>query len=436
MSEKMRESTWDRHGVIGGLLKDIALPKMARVRQVFDSSRITDIPAAVREQVARPEIRGRVRKGARIAVTVGSRGIANLPVLVRALVGAIREAGGDPFVVPAMGSHGGATAEGQLEVLAGMGVCEEAIGAPIRASMDTVVAGRTPEGKPVYLDRIASQADGIVVFGRIKPHTAFRGPHESGLYKMMAIGLGNQRGAEAVHAEGFGRMGANVPAYARVTLATGKIVFGMAVVENAFDDTCLVEAMPPDQIAVREPVLLEESKRLMPHLKFDPVDVLVCDQIGKNFSGDGMDPNITASYITPYATGGPRVERYVILDLSEESHGNAIGTGVAHFTTKRVFDKTDFDATYPNALTCRVVLGARMPLVVATDRMAIQGAVYTVTEGDASRPRIVRIANTSHVDEIEVSENLLDEARGRSDIEILEGPRDWPFDGDGNLFPA
>jgi hypothetical protein len=436
MSAKVRESKWDRHGVIAGLLQDIPLPRMARVRQIFDKSRIEDIPRAVAEQMSKPEIRARVRRGARIAITVGSRGIANLLVLARSIVSSIRQAGGDPFIVPAMGSHGGATAEGQLEVLAGMGVCEKEVGAPIRASMDTVVAGKTPQGKPVYLDRIASEADGIVVFGRIKPHTAFRGPHESGLYKMIAIGLGNQRGAEAVHAEGFGRMAANVPAYARVTLATGKILFGVAVVENAFDDTCRVEAMLPEQIATREPVLLEESKRLMPHLKFDPIDVLVCDQIGKNFSGDGMDPNITASYITPYATGGPRVERYVILDLSEETHGNAIGTGVAHFTTKRVFDKTDFDATYPNALTCRVVLGARMPLVVASDRLAIQGAIYTVTDGDPGRPRIVRIANTSHVDEIEISEALLDEARRRDDIEILEEPREWPFDREGNLFPA
>ncbi len=436
MSEKVRESSWDRHGVIAGLLKDIPVPKMARVRQIFDKRRIEDIPRAVSEQIAKPEIRSRIRNGAKIAITAGSRGIANLPVLVRSIVASVRQAGGDPFVVPAMGSHGGATAEGQLEVLAGMGVTEAAVGAPIRSSMDTVVIGKTPEGKPVYLDRIASQADGIIVFGRVKPHTAFRGRHESGLFKMMAIGLGNQKGAEAVHATGFGRMAANVPAYARVTLASGKVLFGVAVVENAFDDTCLIEAIAPEKIEGREPVLLDESRRLMPHLKLDPIDVLVCDQIGKNFSGDGMDPNITASYVTPYATGGPKVERYVILDLSEETHGNAIGTGVAHFTTKRVFDKTDFDATYPNALTCRVVIGARMPLVLATDKLALQAAIYTITDGDGSRPRIVRIANTSHVDVIDISEGLLAAARERSDIEILEGPRDWPFDRNGNLFPV
>lgn len=431
----MRDSTWDRHGVIGGLLRDVALPRMARVRQVFDTSRITDIPGAVREQLAGAAVRARLPKGARLAVTVGSRGIANLALLVRSLVDALRQSGCVPFVVPAMGSHGGATPQGQVDLLAAIGVTESSVGAPIRSSMDTVIVGRTPAGKPVYLDRIASEADGIVVFGRVKPHTCFRGRYESGLSKMIAIGLGNRKGAEAVHAEGFGRMADNVPAYAQVTLASGKVVLGVAVVENALDETCLIEAMAPERIPDREPELLEEAKRLMAHLKFDSIDVLVCDQIGKDFSGDGMDPNITASYVTPYATGGPRVERYVVLDLSEGTGGNALGAGVAHFTTKRVFDKTDFDATYPNALTARIVLGAKMPLVLATDRLAIQAAVYTITDGDPLRPRIVRIPNSAHVEVIGISEALLPEAQGRPDLEILDEPRPLPFDAAGNLFP-
>jgi hypothetical protein len=301
--------------------------------------------------------------------------------------------------------------------------------------MDTVTIGRTPAGRPVYLDRIASEADGIVVFGRVKPHTCFRGRYESGLLKMMAVGLGNQRGAEAVHAQGFRRMADNVPDYAHVTLASGRIALGVAVVENALDETCLVEAMTPERIPDREPELLVEARRLMAHIKLDPIDVLVCDQIGKDFSGDGMDPNITGSYITPYASGGPQVERYVVLDLSDGTRGNALGTGVAHFTTKRVFDKTDFDATYPNALTSRIVLGARMPLVLATDRLAIQAAIYTITDGDPSRPRIVRIPNSAHVEVIEISEALLPEARERGDVEILEEPRPLPFDRAGNLIP-
>jgi hypothetical protein len=435
MGGRVRDSVWDRHGVVAGLLRDVGVPLVSRVRQVFDTSRIADIPAEVRAQIGRPEIRARLRPGARLAITVGSRGIANLPLLVRSIAEALRAQGCSPFVVPAMGSHGGATAEGQLALLAGMGVTEPSVGVPIRSSMETVVVGRTAAGRPVHLDRIASEADGIVVFGRIKPHTAFRGPHESGLLKMIAIGLGKRQGAEAVHAQGFGRMSDNVPDYARVTLSSGKIALGLAVVENALDQTSLIEAITAERIMDREPELLEIARHSMPHLKLDPIDVLVCDRIGKDFSGDGMDPNITGSYSTPYATGGPRVERYVVLDLSEETHGNALGAGMAHFTTKRLFDKTDFDASYPNALTCRVVVGARMPLVLATDRLAIQAAIYTVTDGDASRPRIVRIPDTSHVELIEISEALLPEARDRGDLQILEAPRPLPFDAAGNLLP-
>jgi hypothetical protein len=431
----MRDSAWDRHGVIGGLLRNVLVPRMAPVRQVFDTSRVADIPATVRRELAKPDVRGRLRAGARLAIAVGSRGISNLPLLVRSLVDALRGAGCLPFIVPAMGSHGGATPEGQAELLAGMGVTEGSVGAPIWSSMDTVVVGRTSSGKPVYLDRIASEADGIVLLGRIKPHTAFRGRYESGLLKMIAVGLGNQRGAEAVHAEGFRRMADTMPDYARVTLASGRIVLGVAVVENALDETCLIEAIAAERVPDREPELLDMARRLMAHIKLDPIDVLVCDRIGKDYSGDGMDPNVTGSFITPYATGGPRVERYVVLDLSDATQGNATGLGVAHFTTKRVFDKTDFDATYPNALTCRIALGARMPLVLATDRLAIQAAIYTVTDGDASRPRIVRIQNTSHVEVIEISEALLPEARGRGDLEILDEPRPLPFDAAGNLLP-
>ena len=434
MSEKLRDSRWDRHGVIAGMLENVAIPPMARVRQVFDKSRIADLTAAVRGELSRGEVAGTVHRGARVAVTVGSRGIANLPALVRPLLDGLRDLGAEPFIVPAMGSHGGATAEGQLEVLAGMGVTEEAMGVPIRASMDTVVLGRSEDGKPVYMDRIASEADGIVVFGRIKPHTAFRGLYESGMFKMMAIGMGNQRGAEAVHAEGFKNMGHNVPAYARVVLEKAPILFGLAVVENAFDDTCRVVAMTRDEIPEREPQLLRESKALMPHIKFDPMDVLMIDEIGKNHSGDGQDPNITAAYITPYASGGPEVQRYVILDVSDESHGNAIGAGVAHISTKRLFDKIDFDATYPNALTCRVVIGARVPTIMANDRLALQAALYTCVEIDPDHPRIVRIANTSHIDEIMISEALMDEARARDDVEVLSEPAPLAFDAEGNLF--
>jgi hypothetical protein len=434
MSVRLRDSQWDRKGIIEGMLRDIPIPPMARIRQIFPDNGIKDIPAAVRAELARPEIRACVPKGARIAITVGSRGIANLSVLVRSLVQEVRAAGGEPFVVPAMASHGGATAEGQREILAGMDVTEEAVGAPIEASMDTVAIGETRDGKTVHLDRVAWEADGIIVFGRVKPHTAFRGPHESGLYKMMAIGMGNQVGAEQVHGEGFGKMAHNVPAYAEVVMAKARILFGVAVVENAFDDTCRVEAVVPDRITERDAALLKEARDLMPTIKLETMDVLVIDQLGKNFSGDGIDPNISGAYITPYASGGPQVQRYVVLDVSDESHGNVLGAGVCHFSTKRLFDKADFDAYYPNALTSRVVLGARIPLILANDRLAFQAALYTCVDHDPANPRVVRIPNTSHIGEIMISEAMVPEARDRDDIEILEEPRPLPFDEQGNLF--
>jgi len=434
MSVQNRDSQWDRRGVISGILKGVSIPMMARVKQKFNSERISDIQAAVKAEVAASRVFERIKTGNRIAITVGSRGIANLEILVRSLVTEVRRFGGKPFIVPAMGSHGGATADGQTAILSSMGVTEQNIGAPIRSSMDTVKIGKNAEGKPVYMDRFAAEADGVIVFNRVKSHTAFRGACESGLMKMMVIGLGNQQGAEAVHAESFGRMAYNVCSYGAAVLGCGKVLFGLAAIENAFDETSRLIALSPEQIPEREPELLREAKDLMPRIMFDSFDVLIVDRIGKNFSGDGMDPNITASYATPYAGGGPNIERYVVLDLTEETHGSAIGVGMADFTTKRLFDKIDFDETYPNALTSRVTGVAKIPLVLTNDRLAIQAAIYAITAGAPDNPRIVRIANTSHLAEIEISEALMEEALENPDIEIVQEPRFLSFDAHGNLF--
>ena len=266
-----------------------------------------------------------------------------------------------------MGSHGGATAKGQKEMLEGLGVTEEYVGAPIYSSMEVVHVGDTVDGKKVFIDKYAAESDGIIVAGRVKPHTAFRGEYESGIYKMMAIGLGKQKGAEETHEEGFGRMAYNVVTYGDTILKNAPILFGLAFIENAFDDTAIIEAVEKDKIAQREPELLEIAKSLMPAIEIKDFDVLIVDQIGKNFSGDGMDPNITATYCTPYASGGPVVQRYVVLDLSEETHGNALGAGMADLGTKRLFDKIDFDAAYPNALTCTVLMGAKVPVIMKND---------------------------------------------------------------------
>ena len=433
MNPANEKRQWDRDGVLEGMLSPIQLPKMARVRQKFNSDRIEDIPAAVAREFERPEISGTILPGAEIAITAGSRGVANIPQIIRSLVANVKRYGGKPFIVPAMGSHGGATAAGQKEMLEGLGVTEEYVGAPIRSSMETVHIGDTKDGKPVFMDKIAAASDGIIVAGRVKPHTSFRGTYESGIYKMMAIGLGKQKGAEECHAEGFGRMAYNVVTYGETILKNAPILFGFAIIENAFDDTAIVEAIEKDRITEREPELLETARSLMPSIGIRDIDILIVDKIGKNFSGDGMDPNITATYNTPYASGGPTVQRYVVLDLSDETHGNAIGAGMADFATKRLFEKIDFDAAYPNALTCTVLLGARVPVIMKNDEMAFKAAIYTCVGIDKKHPRIVRIANTSHIDTIMVSEALEEEVSRHPALELLEQFKEIDFDKEGNL---
>jgi len=272
---------------------------MARAKQTFEDNRLKDIPGTIAKEFQKPEIASRIKPGMRIAITSGSRGIAHIAEITKEIVKQIQKLGGKPFIFPAMGSHGGATAEGQREVLESYGITKKTMGVPIVSSMETVVIGHTPEGKPVYIDKNAHEADGLDVVGRIKPHTAFRGTWESGLLKMMVIGMGKQKGAESCHDEGFGRMAHNVEVYADVIMAKTNILFGVGIVENAFDDTYLIEAILPSQFKKREAELLELAKNLMPKILIPKFDILIVDRIGKNFSGDGADPNITGTYATP-----------------------------------------------------------------------------------------------------------------------------------------
>jgi hypothetical protein len=434
MDERAHQGAWDRQGVLRAILDPVLLPRMATIRQRFADNGIKDIPAVVAKEMARPEIAAAIRPGMSIAVTAGSRGIANIAMILREVISAARARGAHPFVFPAMGSHGGATEEGQRLLLEGYGITERSVGAPIRATMETRVIGTTDQGYPVHIDRFAAEADGIIVVGRIKPHTAFHGTYESGLMKMMAIGMGKQKGAETCHAAGFGRFTHIVPSFGRTILANAKILFGLAIVENSLDETYRIEAIAGHAIESREPALLAEARRLMPTIPFAEFDVLVVDTIGKNFSGDGADPNVTGTYCTPYASGGPRIQRYVVLDVSEESHGNSLGVGMADITTARLLGKTDYDAMYSNALTNRVLNNIRIPLVMQNDRLALQAAVFTCIDIDTLRPRIVRISNTSHIDTFSVSEALLEEARANASIEVLESPGVLVFNQEGNLF--
>ncbi len=422
--------------MIDTLLDPIPLPRVVPVRQRFDRPTVADpaaeLTAGLREKGA---LKG-IRRGMSVAVTVGSRGISNQPLLVKTLIRELRAAGAEPFIIPAMGSHGGATAEGQRSMLEGMGFTEAAMGAPIRSSMDTVTIGTSANGLPVYIDRNAAEADGIVIINRIKPHVAFRGPYESGLMKMLAIGLGKQKGADICHELGFGRMAENIPAIGRVTLASGRILFAVGTLENAYHETCRVEVLRADEVEAREPVLQEEAKRLAPRLHIDALDVLVIDEIGKDISGTGFDTNVVGRYHTPYISGGPSITRVAVLDITDVSHGNGNGLGIVDFTTRRAHEKFDFENTYPNSLTSTVPASVKLPMVLKNDRQAIQAAVKTCNILDKRTVRLARIKNTISLGGILISENLLEEARKNPYLELDPGarPAEFPFDENGNIL--
>jgi len=420
--------------VVSELVKNVELPKMVKIRQRFSREKIEDIPAEVRGQLSRPEIEGNIRPGMSIAVTSGSRGIANIALITREIVSFVKSKGAHPFIIPAMGSHGGATAEGQSMILRDYGITEETMGCPLRATMQTVHIGYTDEGHTVLIDRYAAEADAIIAVGRIKPHTGYRGPYESGIMKMLAIGISKQEGAEVCHESGFKNMHRMVPLFGSAILKHSNVIFGVGIVENAYEDTCKIVSMTPQEIIDKEPVLLDEAKAMMPQIMIPETDVLVVDEIGKNYSGDGMDPNITGTFCTPYATGGMKSQHVVVLDLSKETHGNAIGLGLADATTRRAYEKMDFEKTYPNSITSTVLSGSRIPMVMASDKEAIAVAIKACNEIDKSNVRLVRINNSLHVDEIYISVAHLDEAKLHPDIEVISGPEPWPFDENGNLW--
>lgn len=403
--------------VSGGL--NFPFPSGAYVRQKFEGPRIDRVAEVVRRQLSRPELAGRIRSGMRIAVGVGSRGIKCIYEVTKAAVDFLKERGAEPFIVPTMGSHGGATPEGQLEVLREYGITPESLGVPFEASMEVVLLGETPSGAPVYFSRPALEADGIIPIGRVKAHTAFRGPVESGIYKMLAIGFGKHKGAATLHSFGFARFAQLIPEVGETILAKAPIICGIAIVENAREEPALIEALAPHEIAHREPQLLELAKKWMSRILFDEFDVLIVDEIGKNISGDGMDPNVTGRFFLPFMSGGPKVQKIAVLDLTEETHGNANGIGAADVTTQDVLDKLDFFQTYTNAITSTVLSVAKLPIVMPTKRSAVALALKTLNGVSPQQARVVRIKNTLELEEIWISDPLLAEAQGRSDIEVI-----------------
>ncbi len=385
-----------------------SLPQLRRATQIFPRPRLHD-PRAVTHAAVRARLTEiGATPGARVAIGVGSRGIRDIVPIVQATVAACREAGLAPFIVPAMGSHGGGTPAGQQAVLAHLGITAESAGAPVVSATEVTVIGVTDAGIPVSFDRAALDADFIVPINRVKPHTDFAGTHESGLCKMLAIGFANHAGCSRIHQEGFARFHAVIPAVAALILRTLPVAFGVAIVENAYDETCLVEAIPRDAILAREAELLQIAYANMARLYFDHIDVLVVEEIGKNISGAGMDPNIigrTAGGMLPgYA--GPAITRIVVGALTAAGYGNAIGIGEADFTTERLAGQMDRTATYANAIAAGVPESARLPIVLPTLDDAVRAALQTSGVDDWPQAAIVRIKNTLQLDTIWVSDAL------------------------------
>ncbi len=414
----------------------VAIPRFALISQELPAQTVTDIPAEIHRELQRIGLQDRIKPGARIGITVGSRGVYQIALILRTVVDEVKNLGGQSFLIPAMGSHGGATAEGQIEVLKNLGVTEESVGAPILSSMEVVRIGSTDSGVPVHLDKYASEADGIIVIGRVKPHTDFHGPIESGLQKMLVIGLGKHKQALTNHGYGIKGLRDYIPQAAKVTLKQASILFGLAILENGYDRTAKIEAVPSEEIITREPELLNEARGLMAKLPVEELDLLVVGEIGKNFSGTGMDTNIigrVAIYGEP-EFGSPRIQYIVALNLSAQTHGNALGIGLADFTTERVMKGIDYEATRQNVITSSFIERGKIPLAFPGDRSAIQAAQRCLWLQDPEKARIMYIPNTLEISKIAVSESLLPAVSQRPNVKLLTQPQELKFDKDGNLL--
>jgi hypothetical protein len=413
-------------------------PKLALVKQIIASPVLEDVTTKVAQELDIILSGAKIAPGARIAVTAGSRGIKDIVVVLKTIVAKLKDLQAVPFIVPAMGSHGGATAAGQIAVLEHLGVTESSIGAPICSSMEVAEIGITKSGIPVFVDKLAAEADGIIVVNRIKPHTEFEGQIESGLMKMMVIGLGKHRGASMAHRYAI-RLGYEkvITEIARTVMAKLPVLGGLAIVENAYDQTAMIQGLQVYQLEEEEKKLLKKAKELMARLPFPELDVLLIDQIGKEISGTGMDSNVTGRILSPFEDDPlyPRIIRIVAFDLTEATNGSAVGVGLADFTTRRLFQKIDFQATYINSLTAGVLEKAKIPIICENDREAVENALNTCGPVNYQEAKLVRVKNTLELGSFLVSEALLPQIRGNSNYIIEKEQIDFDFDEYGNFSP-
>jgi hypothetical protein len=414
----------------------MSLPTIARVHCSFRQPEVADNSAAIKHAVSESRLQARVRPGGRIAITAGSRGIHQVAGIVRATVQAVRSHALDPFVVAAMGSHGGGTAAGQIALLSELGITESAIGCEIRSEMNTVVVGTNSFGLPIHFDRNAFEADGIILLNRIKPHTSFTGRYESGLLKMLSVGLGKREGAAQVHKLGLPGLRTLVPEVGAFLLEKTPVKLGLAILENAREHTARIVAVEPEDLLETEPRLLDEARNLMARLPFDQIDVLVVGELGKNYSGTGLDPNVIGRQRVETMPDLPRpvVTRLAVLDLSAETRGNALGIGLADLTTERLVRGIDPTPMRVNSLTSNFLTRARVPLALPTDREVIVVALETCWRNDAREARMVLIPNTLELTSFWITRPLAAEVAACRELAIETAFLEIPFDLQGNVF--
>lgn len=419
---------------IEDILAKNTIPRMLTVKQHMPRPRVENVDQAVREAIEEANVLDRIKPGMRVAITGGSRGINNMVQVYKTLVQLVRSLGAEPFIFPAMGSHGGATAQGQVEVLKHLGVTEDVCGCPIISSMETDLLGYTKKsGLPAYIDHNANLADAIILVNRVKLHTSFRGNIESGLCKMAVIGMGKQKGAELCHSRGWDLMLDSILDLSETIISKSKTIFGIALVENGYDETAIVSCLPAEKILEGEQELLIKAKEYMPSIPFKDYDILIVDVMGKEYSGGGMDTNVISRYPSTAVPPDPRQKIIAVLDLSEGSMGNAIGVGMADITTSRLFGKWNMEASYINNLTNGTLQNYKMPMVMNSDKNAIRAALQMCRLPDPSKAKVVRIHSTLELSEFQVSEALIDEAKGLG-LELCGEAKDIIFDENGNLF--
>lgn len=415
-------------------LDEVKIPKFVRIRQIYESDYIADLAEHLRREM-HEKFAGETKwRGKKLCITVGSRGIPGLGTMVRTLIECLQELGAEPFIIPSMGSHGAASVAGQLEILEGYGITEAAMGVPIKATMDVVELGKLDDGTPVFCDRYAYESDGIIIMNKIKPHTDFRAAHESGLAKMMAIGIANHKGASMFHRMGFQSFGERIPKVCRMFLEKAPVAFGVGIVQNAYDDISELEVIKPEKFLERDAALLEIAKRRIAKFKNPNLDLLIIDEIGKNISGNGHDPNITGRSNSPGFEKELNCQKIFIRGISEASHHNGAGIRGADITTRRCLNDIDFQATWTNVATVNILTGGVIPMFVETDLDAIKVCIRTCLGIDYTQAKIAHIINTLHMQEIEVSLPYWETIKDRNDVELISEPYDLKFDKDNFLI--